>query len=172
MIPSEQPIRRAIAELSIDAQRLEAALLAVPIGELITYERLSDMIGRNVQHEARGVLASVRRRILARYSMYFDPVRNVGLKNSDDVGKVAAGSRGPQQVRRLAKRRMRELASVTDFNALPNDQKLQHNTNMGILGMLHYATKPTNVKKIASATQKADAALAAAKALEALKGKV
>lgn len=139
---------RAIAELSIDTQTLERALLIIPVGGVVSYSELSGLIGRDVQDDASHNLSSARHRVQRDHAMCFEPVRGSGLKRLSDesiVGTVAAAF---GRVRNIARRGRNRLACVQDFDALPNDLKVRHNLAASIFGVLSHVTKESSAKKL------------------------
>jgi hypothetical protein len=161
--------RRAVPELSVDTQTIERLLWEIPVGETVSYARLSEAIGRDVQHAARHILTSACDRVLREKQMVFAPVVGVGMKRLDDVGIVSTGSSTIQRIFNLSRRGLRRLAAVANFDALPNEQKVKHNLTMGQLGMLAHATKGATVKKLEQRAGNSTAPLPTAKFLEAMK---
>jgi hypothetical protein len=141
-------IPRAIPEVSIDTQILERALLLVGVGDVVTYAQLSGVISRDVQEEARHHLASARRRVLRGHRMVFEPVMNVGLKRLDDAGKIAAGRWHIKRSRNQAKFAQVKVSAVDDFDALPNNLKVEHNMSLAQTGALLHMTSPRSVEKL------------------------
>lgn len=138
---------RSISELSADTLALESALMTVAVGATVTYRELSAVICRDVQGKARSLLTSARRRVLRDQDALFEPVVRVGLKRLDDIGKVQAADVRPR-IRRIARRGRQKAASVTDFDALPNDVKVSHNMLMALLGAIDYAAQPATGRKL------------------------
>lgn len=160
--------QRTIAELGIDTQILESALSELKIGDLITYEALSALIKRDVQHEARHLLTSARRRQLRNGSL-FEPVVNVGIKRLDDVGVVGTGRDTVSRIYNLSRRGRRKLACVQNFETLPNNEKIEHNVRMAQLGVMHKIGSPKESKRLTSAVHETSTPLALRECLEAIK---
>src|SRR5690348_7295398 len=71
---------KTIPELSLDARLLKQRLDDVKEDEEITYDTLSEIIGRNVQNGARGCLYTALRLVRKENGAIFATVRGVGLK--------------------------------------------------------------------------------------------
>lgn len=142
---------RAIPELSVDTQTIERLLLAVAVGDTITYVELTAAIGRDVQHAARHVLTSARRRVLGSARAVFEPVVDIGLKRLDDVGKIGAGRWHLSRARRQAQYAARKASAVDNFEALPNAQKIEHNVVLAQAGVMRHFTSAKSTNKLATA---------------------
>ena len=144
---------RAIPEVSIDTQMLESALLIVGVGDVVSYGQLTDVIGRDVQTEARHHLASARRRVLRSHRMVFEPVLNVGLKRLDDAGKIAAGRWHIKRSRNQARYAQTKATAIDNFDALPNELKVEHNVIVAQAGVLRHMTSSRSVEKLKGSFQ-------------------
>jgi len=139
---------RRIKPVAIDTQILYDRLKQVPEREEIAYSVLSALIDRNVQGNARSNLQSARRMLLHNDGILFGVVFNCGLVRLDDQSKAVAGRASIDKIRREARRGMKKTTSVVDFDALPNDLKIRHNTDLSVLGMLHFASKPKQMARL------------------------
>jgi hypothetical protein len=119
--------KRAIPELSIDTQTLERLLASAGIGDIVPYADLSTAIGRDVQADARGCLNTARKRLHKHSRVVFGVVTNVGIKRLNDEGKVGAAGAHIQRGRRQFIRARAAAVAVDDFDALPNEAKVEHN---------------------------------------------
>ena len=139
--------KKAIPELSIDTQTIEQMLLGVLVGETVSYHTLSAAIGRDVQHGARHILNSARRRVLREHHAVFEPVTNEGMKRLDDAGKIGAGHWHMRRMRNQARYAMAKVSAVDDFPALPNTLKVEHNVLRAQSGvLLHLSSKRITAK--------------------------
>lgn len=160
--------QRTIAELGIDTQILESALSELNVGDMITYDALSALIKRDVQREARHVLISARRRQLRNGSL-FEPVVNVGIKRLDDIAVVGTGRDTISRIYNLSRRGRRKLSCVRDFDALPNDKKIEHHVRLAQLGVMHKIGSPKESKRLVAAVHETSKPLALRECLEAIK---
>lgn len=160
---------KAIPELSIDTQTVERLLLTVPVGETVTYTIISALIGRNVQAQARYVLASAIKRVRKQSNMVFAAVRNEGVKRLDDAGKIANAQGHIRKGRTQAKLARAKTTAVDDYDALPNRLKVEHNMVLVQAGaMLHFTSAGTQ-KKIAGRIQEPKQVLPLRECLDSMK---
>jgi len=163
---------KAIPELSLDTQTVERILLSVEVGSVVTYAILSESIGRNVQEDARHIMESARRRVLRSHQMVFEPVIDVGLKRLDDVGIVSLGPSVVGRIHNLAKRGSQKLSSVQDFDALPNELKIELSTRRAQLGVMRHMSTEKVTKKLSGAISEPTKAMPLRQSLEAMKSAI
>lgn len=142
-------MKPTIQKLSIDSQLIAERMMQVEIGQLVTYEVLSEVIGQDVTGDhGRGCLATARRMLQRDSQMVFDAVRGVGLKRLSDAEIVQSGARSVRRVRSAARRGSRLLTSVGDFDSLPASDKLRHNATLSVLGAIEAISSAGSVKKV------------------------
>lgn len=145
-------IKNQTREISVDARVLLARLKSAQVGEIVPYSELSRLVGRDVQKDGRHILVSARK--WARHDrILFGAVTGRGLQRLDDTGKVRAGSGMMDKIRRTSRRAAQVLAAVEDFNALPNEMKIQHNMSLSIFGIIQQATSSKTQCKISEHVQ-------------------
>ncbi len=159
-------MNKQIPVLSIDAKTLYEKLCSVAVGERVTYEQLTQCIGRNVQDKAYGALTTARRMAQRENRIVFGVVRGQGLIRLNDSDIVDAGSNGLAKTRRVVKKHAKILSCVQDFNQLSNEEKLRHNAALSLYGAIAQATKPTTVKQVESAVNASAGALPVGKTLQ------
>lgn len=160
---------KSIPELSIDAKALIDALKPLKIGETVTYKALSDIIGRDVQADGYGVMQTAIKTCL-RDHIVLAAVPKVGIKRLADTEIVGIGEATLARVRRAARRGIVKLSAVGDFDAMPREAKVAHNTAMSALGIVAHVSDRSRIGKIKEiVTRSADAVIPPAKLLEALK---
>lgn len=155
---------------SIDTQMIYERLEKSAIGELVEYQELSALIGTDVQSKGRGYMETARRMAMRDKGMVFEPVRNVGLKRLADTEIVRSGQAYISKIRRHARRGMRVLVSVQDFNSLPNDLKVRHNATASMLGAVAQFSGGAAQKRIEGAVEQAGQKISYAKTLELFGG--
>jgi hypothetical protein len=161
--------KKAISELSVDAQTLERVLRKANVGEVVSYDALSGSIGRDVRKGGRHLLRTARHRAFTQDGVVFDTVTDVGLKRLDDHGIVGTQTKRLTHIHRVAARSKRELAAVRDFAAMSNEDKIKHNTGMSLFGVLQHVTKEKTVLKLEATFEHASGVMPLAKMLEAVK---
>jgi hypothetical protein len=141
-------IKNHSREINVDARVLLSRLKAAKVGDVVTYAELSELVGRDVQKTSRYILEAARR-WAKKERVIFGVVTGQGLKRLDDIGKVRAGSGMMDKIRRTSRRAAQTLASVENFDSLPNDMKIQHNMSMSIFGVIQQATSRKTQDRIA-----------------------
>ncbi len=162
--------QKAIQQLSIDAKMIYDHLISVGVGDTVTYANLTNLIGRDVQKQGRGALITARRRARNLDRIIFGTVRDVGLMRLSDTEIVETGEGTLRHIRRAARRGAQNVLCVQDFNKLPNDKKIQHNTFVSMFGVMAEITKPNKIKAIERRVESAQAVLPVAKMMEELRG--
>ena len=159
--------KKTIQALSLDSKMVYERLKKSVIGETISYSELSTIIGRNTQNGGRGALQTARRKALREDYMVFGVIHNVGLKRLSDLEIVATGEDTVTKIRRASTRGFRTVTAVREFDKLPNDAKVRHNTYASVLGALSMATTAARMKKLEGKVAEAKASLPLMKTLEA-----
>lgn len=119
--------RRSIPERSAETWAAVKLLSQAAELEIVPYDALAGAIGDDPQTTGRHHVARACE-ILARESaIEFVPVVNVGLKRADDLIKVQLGRFRLRKAGRQARRSRRALAAVEKWEALPEQQKREHN---------------------------------------------
>jgi hypothetical protein len=159
--------KKSIPERSVDTQFLLERLLETDPGETITYEELTDLIGRDVRPggDAYPNLFSARRIAQHDHRIVFEAVRKVGIVRLRDDAIVRTAPGSIQRARRAALRGSKVLACVEDFDNLSDKDKLQHNTALSVLGVIAHFAKPKSVKTVAAAVSDAKTRLPVARTI-------
>jgi|GEM_PF-3934064 len=104
--------KKPIKEVSADARLLYQRLAKMEVGDFVSYKELREIIGRDVQNEARGYLNTARLMCEREESKTFGVIINEGLKclNGSEIVNTAApvhrrpvgsGQRRKDQIERL-----------------------------------------------------------------------
>lgn len=161
--------QRVIPETSVDTNLIYQRIERAEIGEVITYDEMSDLIGRNVRTKAAHNLASARRRAFNQRQMVFDAVHKVGIKRLNDVEIVTTTQQAIDKARRSARRAAKRITAVRDFDALPKELRVKHNTFMSALSAMAAITKAGPMAKLEKIVGEAQQTLPLAKTLEAFR---
>jgi hypothetical protein len=154
-------------EVSLETRLLTEALTAVPSGQIIPYITLSEVVGYGVVGNDPH-LQSALRRAFAQDGAVFSNVRKIGYRRLTDEEIIQNSEAIRQSIGRRAKKQIQRLAAV-DFEELPNNMRVRHNTEMSMLNLnLHFA-KPKTVAAIEAVVTQSGQALPLAKTLAALK---
>ena len=161
---NDQP--KNLFEISVDTRMLYDLLSKAPVGETVTFARMSEALGRRVEG-ADSHLQSALRRLVSLDQKVFSNVRGVGYQRLSDTEIVKSGERDRDHIQRSARKAAKRLLCVEDFDALPNDLKVKHNTYLSMYGAMVSMLSPGRVKNLESEVSKAQAQLPLAKTLEA-----
>ena len=134
--------------ISVDTTRLVEKLLSVTPGDFISYEDLSNEIGRNVREEARGQLNYARTKILNESRVDFVPLPGKGLRRLTDAEVANSGLKHLRRVRNAARRGGRHMGAIQDFNALANEDKIKHTSALAALGAMEHMAREKPLKLI------------------------
>lgn len=142
--------REPIAKLSIDAQTLYGkALKLCEVGQLLTYDQLSKLIGRDVREHAYGALQTARRIAEREDGIAFGTITNVGLKRLNDVEVIGTADKTLAHIRRTASRSGRRvLWCLKDFDKLSDEKKVEHNARVSALTVLATISKNSAIRRI------------------------
>lgn len=169
MGPEEKKKQHAIPEITVDTELLHKELRKAEIGEVVTYEKLSAVIGRDVR-TCRHLLYSARRKATREEGFLFEAVTDVGLKRLDNVGIIGTGKDKIKRIRGLARRGLRNLSLVQE-SRLSHEQRTDYLFTSSMLGALEGTTKPGAQRALRATVDENQEKLAMAKALEVFQGK-
>lgn len=139
-------------ERSWETDVLVETLLAVPVGETISYQQLSEACGQNVQGEARGKLVSALSILERDHSVLFDSVRAFGYQRCTPTGVVKKATGAIRRIHRSAKRGLvrTECISADERQQLEATDRLKLDTGKTILTQLARVTDNHSQKKISN----------------------
>jgi hypothetical protein len=152
-------------EKSADTKVLENVLGEVAVGDLVTYEQLSQAIGRDVREHALPSLSSARRGLLNQKKYVFGVEHNIGLRRLNDTQIVDASESDRAKLKRAANRAICKL-SVVDFDQLPPEKKRQHTIASAQMGAVAMFAGKSATKKIASSVNDSKTTLAIGETLK------
>ena len=140
-------MNKSIPEMSIDTKLILHRLQKAEIGDVITYKELSEIIGRDIQAEARGCLLSAMRSCLA-IERVFGTVRKVGIKRLTDRELAGIGEGIRSHISRVARKAMKKMTLVSSFDSLSNEEKIRHNTSVSMLGAIGHITSSKAIRAL------------------------
>ena len=159
--------KRPSFEMNLDTRIVLDRFKTVSVGQTITFAELGTALGRAVGGGAPVIQSAIRK--LEAEGIIFANVRGVGYQRLTDIAIVNTVEAGRVSLRRKAKKLVRRLASVNDFDALPNDAKIKHNAAMSGFGAIAAILAPGKMKELESAVEKTAQTLPLAKTLEVFK---
>jgi len=140
-----------VFQMGIDAKIILDALSKLEVGELLTYQQMSALIGRDVRQH-RHIMAAARKGLM-RDSKVFAPVENQGLQRLTDAQKVQVAGDQLRRITRITKKIRATLAAVADFDKLPNDLMVQHNATMSLCGAIGQMSAASSMRKVEQVLQ-------------------
>jgi hypothetical protein len=158
---------RHIGQAGWETKVIYKRLREAKTGFIVTYQELSDLAKRDVQHSGRSALGSARYMALRDYGIVFGVVVNIGLKRLNDPEKVQGTQAHLNHIGRTAKRGLRVLTAVDDYNALSHELKVEHNVKASILGVFQHISSAPQVKRLEGKVKDAGEKLALEKTLRA-----
>ena len=159
-----------IGDTCADVLKAEELLRSIPVGQVVTYETLRAELGLDVRGDKRYVLAQARKH-LERDAVVYEAVRGVGYKRLDDVQTVKTSVGYIRKARNAARRGVIRATAVADYNSLPNEVKVQHNTVASLCGAIVEVTKAHFIKQLRQHVEVAQKMLPASQTLEHFSGK-
>ena len=142
--------RKTIGEMSGDTRILINYITAKLVKdgeESISYADLCSAIGgRDVQNDARGILATARKHVEDENNILIETVSTVGIKKSKQyVGVLAFATK---QVRRLSGKAVRRVANAVADKDLSNDERIGVGAYMSGLAAIRLCGEAKNIRKI------------------------
>lgn len=145
---STTPSTRSIPELSQDSRALANELESTPVGQVVTYTKLSAVIGRDIKiPSAYALLHSARERLVKHKGIVFEVVRGQGLKRLDDAAIAASAPGRVKRVHKVAKRETRKLLCA-DQSKLSNADRITHNAAVAMIGTIAEVTRPKQLTRL------------------------
>lgn len=133
-------------QMSSDARLILAHIRKKSVGEVATYDELSNVISSTV-NGATGSLRTAMRRMLKDDDIVFAVVRGVGIKRLNDGEIVDESQSYSNAIRRKAKNSFERVSKV-DFQKLTTQQQARASAQMSIMATLAHMTKQSTVSKI------------------------
>lgn len=151
---------------SIDTQMLMDKLSACAVGETISYDTLSEVIGRNVRNGAVSSLTSARRALENEKGMAFEAIHNVGLIRLDDKKKVDSAGAMVKGIHRRARRVKKRLGTV-DLAKLDEHGRRAFDATATLAGVIDVMSSSSGQKRIEQRVSASKASLPLAATLQA-----
>jgi len=152
-------------EKSADTKVIESVLIEAKVGQLVTYEKLSEAIGRDVREYARGSLQTARSTLLKDNQIVFAVENKVGLKRLDDSQIIASTESDRLHIQRTGKKVLNKLSTVK-FEGLTESEKKQHIVASAQVGAIVMFSQKSSQKKIESKVQHTAGVLAIGETLK------
>ena len=133
---------------SPDTRAVADALLAVPVGETITYAAMSKALGANIK--ARWWICPAAIKLANREAgAIFTNIRRVGYQRMAAENAAAVGATARSHIRRIASRSATTMGNAIQFaNDLPEKARVHIAAEMSSMALLSHITKEAQVKTI------------------------
>src|SRR6266567_3800615 len=143
-----------LADFSRSAQTvaLIEALRTAPIGKVVNYDSLSDIIGENIvrcRHYLRSAIKA-----LYDEGVPFGTVRGLGVKRltSEEIPDI--GDHAVVRIRRGSRLARKRMSVINAMNDVANETRVRVNTAASLLGILEHFSQNKSRQKIEAEVQK------------------
>lgn len=148
-------------KLSADASAIARALESLSVGDTMSYDAISTLVGRDARL-IRGAIATALREVQRNKRMVFGTVRKVGYIRLNDAEIIETYDQARGRIRRQSARAVKRLVCV-DYDALPKDKQVKHNAALSMLGVIAELSSAGSVRKIENSIAESGTSLPAAK---------
>jgi len=155
--------------LSIETKQLLERLMKVKVGELISYQEMTDIVGRDIRKDGSGIMYSARRKALNDCQIVFITITNEGIKRASDEEIANSGASVIHKIRKASKKGKKVLHAVNDFGALTNNSKIRHNASASFLGAIDLMTRPKKIVALEEKVKEESECINVTKTLELFK---
>jgi hypothetical protein len=138
-------------QMSADARLLMQHLSKVSVGQVVTYDEMSNVVSRPISGTSTSLRTALKR-LMRDQGMIFGVIRGKGFKRLDDAEIVAEGGKATDIIRRRAKHAI-ERQSKADFGKLNREQQGRYTAQVSILAATAFMTTERQVARIAEASK-------------------
>jgi hypothetical protein len=143
--------KKTIGEASIDSRLIYGAIKNLNFGEIITYQEISDLIGRDILKN-RSLLQTARNMAMRFDNIVFDCVLKIGLKRLNDSEITEMSSTKPfLHIRSYISSASKKISCI-DKEKLNNEERLKMYSTISIFGVLKEISTPSSVIKLQKIT--------------------
>lgn len=161
----EDENKRPAFVASIDSRITYELLEKAEIGDVVSYVDFKEALGTEVGGGCSHIQYAVKR--LLKEGVVFENIRGVGYRRLDDIEIVGTIERDRGVLQRQAKKSIRRLTCVNDFDALPNDVKIKHNAAVSVFGAIASMASHKGMKQVEATVQPLGQKLSLARTLKA-----
>lgn len=131
---------------SIDVENIRAALGEVPVGELLTYDAITEIIGAPAKEKRFLILAAIQK-INKDTGALFVPVTRVGYRRLPASESYIIGVNTRSKIRRSARRTgQRIINAIRGVNDMPRENLLRANREIAMLGLIEHVSSERAAK--------------------------
>ncbi len=137
---------REMFKASVEAQMLAEAFAETEVDEVLTYEEMSTLIGRDVR-EIRHVIETARRRLLRENGAVFASVRNVGVKRLSPDETVDESESVAKRSRNANRKALRLLGTI-EYEKLTGDKRNEYTALQAQARIVDLTLRARNKRKL------------------------
>lgn len=157
--------KKAIPELSADTRVLFERITNLEPNEVVSYDELSKLIGRDVRGRAVSNLYQARRKALREERIVTESVIGLGIKRMTDSQVVVGFESFMSRSRRAARREATKLTSV-DYPKLSRTDQTKHNAALATLGVIQHIASTSSMNRLETKVQDSSGPLPIGKTLD------
>lgn len=154
-------------EISIDTRMLYDRLKTAVVGEVVSFAQMTELLGRPIEGSTSNLQSALHK--LEGEGIAFANVRGSGYQRMNDTEVVHTAEDAREGIKRKAKRAVKRLTCVQNFDGLPNELKIKHNAAISGFGAIASIMSPGRMKSLEDQVAKIGQQLPLAKTLEAFK---
>lgn len=137
---------------SADIAALKDYLRGVEIGELTTYEQLTQVVGRDIRKH-RYLLLQACNQLLSERNYTFGTVLRQGIKRLNADETVESSKHILSRIRGQCRRQARKLTSVDYATLSTDDLKRLHNGALSVFAAIAYSADSRNLHRLTESCQ-------------------
>jgi hypothetical protein len=143
--------KRGISEKSADTLVIEHRLRTTESGDIVTYDELSKLLGRDVKLHCRSGLRTARNALVYE-AIHFATIPGEGFKRLTADESVSSSQSHINRARAASRKGLKQLQHVK-ADELSGQMKQTHLAKVSQLGMLHLFSTASAAKKIEAKVQ-------------------
>lgn len=153
-------------------QRLVEVLAALAIGDTVSYGKLAERCDIPVK-TVKNRLQSAKAITLRDHHVIIETVRGEGIVRIGQQDVTAPVARQRNKARRAAGKGQDLISDgVTDWNALPNETKVQLHTESAVLGTIRLVTDHTTRRRLTESVRVVNGEQSLGRTLDLLRGEI
>lgn len=141
-----------ISKNAVDISALKDRLRKAEIGEMIAYDELSEIIGRDIRKH-RYLLLSACNQLLSEKNYTFGSVFKQGVKRLSADETVESSKEIFSRIRGQCRRQARKLSSVDYETITTDDLKRLHNSALSVFAAIAYSADSRNLNRLTGLCQ-------------------
>lgn len=137
--------KKTIEQISLESQLIAQRLEQLEVGDVIEYEELTTLIGRDIRKH-RGHLATARNRLLRDKQMVFGTIHTVGLKRLSDAEKITVGRSYIKRSHQAAHKSLVTFSAINLDNLSGDEARRLHSVSTQARTLQYLSTQSSEQK--------------------------